>query len=75
MTPIDATGKPARRASGRRRLRTLLMLGGIAVVMVGAAVFWLRGGRYVSTDNAYMQGREADGVDGRLGPRLGGRRA
>jgi membrane fusion protein (multidrug efflux system) len=55
VTPIDATGKPARRASGRRRLRTLLMLGGIAVVMVGAAVFWMRGGRYVSADDAYVR--------------------
>ncbi|MGC1577265.1 MAG: HlyD family secretion protein, partial [Beijerinckiaceae bacterium] len=36
-------------------LRTLLMLGGIAVVMVGAAVFWMRGGRYVSADDAYVR--------------------
>jgi membrane fusion protein (multidrug efflux system) len=55
VTPLDAAGKPARRASGRRRLRTLLMLGGIAVVMVAAAVFWLRGGRYVSADDAYVR--------------------
>jgi membrane fusion protein (multidrug efflux system) len=55
VTPLDAAGKPARRASGRRRLRTLLMLGGIAVVMVAAGVFWLRGGRYVSADDAYVR--------------------
>ena len=55
VTPLDAAGKPARRASGRRRLRTLLMLGGIAVVMVAAAVFWMRGGRYVSADDAYVR--------------------
>jgi membrane fusion protein, multidrug efflux system len=56
VTPLDAGGKAARRASGRRRLRTLLMLGGIAVVMLAAGVFWLRGGRYVSADDAYVRG-------------------
>ena len=55
VTPLDAAGKPARRASGRQRLRNLLMLGGIAVVMVAAAVFWMRGGRYVSADDAYVR--------------------
>ncbi len=42
---------PARRS---RALRPILMLGGIAVVAVGAVFFWLRGGRYVSIDNAYV---------------------
>ena len=53
----DRRDRESRRdaASGRRRLRTLLMLGGIAVVTVGAAVFWLRGGRYVSADDAYVR--------------------
>ncbi len=55
VTPLDAGAKTARRASGRRRLRTFLMLGGIAVVMVAASVFWLRGGRYVSADDAYVR--------------------
>jgi len=31
------------------------MTGGILVVAVGAAVFWLRGGRYASIDDAYVQ--------------------
>jgi membrane fusion protein, multidrug efflux system len=41
----------------RRRpsLHTSLMAAGILVVLVGSAVFWLRGGRYASTDDAYVQ--------------------
>ncbi len=39
----------------RNLLRPLLMLGGIAVVAVGSAVFWLNGGRYVSIDDAYVR--------------------
>ena len=33
----------------------MLMAAGILVVVVGSAVFWLRGGRYASTDDAYVQ--------------------
>jgi membrane fusion protein (multidrug efflux system) len=43
--------KPAR----KRRLRLVLMLGGIAVVAIGSGYFWLTGGRYVSTDDAYVR--------------------
>jgi membrane fusion protein, multidrug efflux system len=39
----------------RPSLRTLLMAAGILAVLVGSAVFWLRGGRYASTDDAYVQ--------------------
>ncbi len=45
--------QPTRR--GRGFLRAVLMLGGIALVVVVSAVMWLRGGRYVSTDNSYMR--------------------
>jgi membrane fusion protein (multidrug efflux system) len=39
----------------KRRLRRFLMLGGpLAVALVGVAVYF-SGGRYVSTDNAYLQ--------------------
>jgi len=38
-----------------RSLRTSLMVAGIVVVVIGSAVFWLRGGRYASTDDAYVQ--------------------
>ena len=34
------------------------MLGGIAVVAVGGGGFWLHGGRWVSTDNAYVRARK-----------------
>jgi membrane fusion protein (multidrug efflux system) len=45
------------RAGQRRRrlLRTLLMIGGVFVVAAAAGVIWLRGGRYVSTGDAYVQ--------------------
>jgi len=36
-------------------LRTSLMVAGIVAVVIGSAVFWLRGGRYASTDDAYVQ--------------------
>ncbi|HEV2575289.1 HlyD family secretion protein [Methylocella sp. CPCC 101449] len=42
--------------SGRKRLRGILMLGGIAAVLIVSGVMWLRGGRYVSTDDAYVRG-------------------
>lgn len=33
----------------------LLMLAGVLVVAIGGFAFWLHGGRYVSTDDAYVQ--------------------
>ena len=33
----------------------MLMVGGVAVVLIGAGVFWWRGGRYASTDDAYVK--------------------
>jgi membrane fusion protein (multidrug efflux system) len=39
----------------RRSLRGVLMIGGIALVAVVAATLWLRGGRYVSADDAYVR--------------------
>ena len=43
--------------SSRRRLslRTSLMVAGIVAVLIGSAGFWLRGGRYATTDDAYVQ--------------------
>jgi membrane fusion protein, multidrug efflux system len=49
------TAAPTRRRELRRLLRPILMLGGIAVVIVGSLVFWLTGGRVVSIDNAYVR--------------------
>ncbi len=48
-------GRKRARQRGRRRLRMLLMVGGILAVAVAAGVIWLRGGRYASTDDAYVQ--------------------
>ena len=31
------------------------MLGGILIVLIGALTFWVRGGRYVSADDAYVR--------------------
>jgi membrane fusion protein, multidrug efflux system len=46
---------PARRRDLRRLLRPILMLGGIAVVIVGALAYWVTGGRVVSIDDAYVK--------------------
>jgi membrane fusion protein (multidrug efflux system) len=50
--PSATTVKPGR---ARSRRRILLMLGGILVVATAAGAMWLRGGRFVSTDNAYVR--------------------
>jgi membrane fusion protein (multidrug efflux system) len=46
---------PGTRRSAVRLLRPILMLGGIAVVVVGSAMWWLHGGRIVSVDDAYVR--------------------
>lgn len=49
------TGATAiRRANRRRLLRPVLMLGGLGIVLVGAAVFWITGGRTMSSDDTYV---------------------
>ncbi|HET6182376.1 MAG TPA: HlyD family secretion protein [Acetobacteraceae bacterium] len=59
--PRGAVGEvagPKRRARtriSRHALGPILMIGGILVVAVGAAEFWLHGGRYVDVDDAYVQ--------------------
>jgi membrane fusion protein (multidrug efflux system) len=45
-------GRTARR---RARLRWSLMSLGVLVVAIGALVAWLKGGRYATTDDAYVQ--------------------
>ncbi|MFO1046880.1 MAG: HlyD family secretion protein [Geminicoccaceae bacterium] len=45
----------ARRRSRRQLVRWSLLLGGPALLLVALGWFWLSGGRYVSTDNAYVQ--------------------
>ncbi|MDO9707977.1 HlyD family secretion protein [Paracraurococcus lichenis] len=51
-TTTQAEAAPPRR---RRWLRPVLMIGGILVVAAGAGEFWLQGGRYAGTDDAYVQ--------------------
>jgi membrane fusion protein, multidrug efflux system len=46
-----STAPPPRHPS----LRAVLMTAGIFAVVVGATLFWVRGGRYATTDDAYVQ--------------------
>jgi membrane fusion protein (multidrug efflux system) len=52
---VGAKGYIAALTRDRRRLRIHLMVGGIALVALVSGVAWLMGGRYVSTDNAYVR--------------------
>jgi membrane fusion protein (multidrug efflux system) len=45
----------ARLRADRGLLRRVLMIGGIAIVAVVSLALWLMGGRYVSTDDSYIQ--------------------
>ena len=47
--------KVANKARTRRLVGRVLMLAGVAVVAIGGLTFWLMGGRYVSTDDAYVE--------------------
>ncbi|MGE3248048.1 MAG: HlyD family secretion protein [Beijerinckiaceae bacterium] len=50
--------RPRRSASPARIrafVRRVLMLGGLAAVIGGAGYFWLHGGRFVVSDNAYIR--------------------
>src|SRR5438105_249550 len=50
----DGTGLLTRCTSNRGLLRRVLMIGGVALVAVVSLGFWLFGGRYVGTDDAYV---------------------
>src|SRR6185437_13238691 len=39
----------------KARLRRVLMIGGVAIVAVVSLAFYLTGGRYVTTDDAYVK--------------------
>src|SRR5436190_1578711 len=45
----------ARSLGRKRNIRLLLMVGGILLVAIAALTLWLRGGRYVSADDAYVR--------------------
>jgi membrane fusion protein (multidrug efflux system) len=53
---VTPSGNPqAARLRRRSRMRGILMLGGIAIVVVAAGIFWLGGGRIISADDAYVR--------------------
>ena len=54
--PRDTVVEPtvAGRARSRRRLRILLMAGGLIAVAVGAGAYWLNSGQWLSSDDAYV---------------------
>ena len=63
VSPGSSTADaPADRAPAKRRgiVKPILMLGGIAVVIIGTGYFWLTGGRYVSTDDSYAEAAEVN---------------
>lgn len=56
------TANPARAeqpATLLEKLRLPLMILGVVVVIAGALYFWITGGRYMSTDDAYVQAARA----------------
>ena len=65
---MTATTETAAPAAPRKRANTLLWIAGPALVLGLAGYFYLTGGRYVDTDNAYVQ---ADQIT--IAPQIGGR--
>src|SRR5581483_2234259 len=55
---FEAVAAPAA-VSGRKSLRVPLMDGGVGVVAIVATIAWFTGGRYMSTDDAYVQAARA----------------
>lgn len=52
----DVESRPAtRRRSRKTLLRRGLMAGGVIAVIIGGGAYWLSGGRWVETDDAYVQ--------------------
>ena len=52
----DVATRPASRALSRKKLlRWSLMAGGVVAVVIGGGFYWLSGGRWVDTDDAYVQ--------------------
>jgi membrane fusion protein (multidrug efflux system) len=52
----DLDARSANRTRSRKKLlRWGLMAGGVLAVIIGGGVYWLSGGRWVDTDDAYVQ--------------------
>lgn len=58
-TAVDVEARPSeapkKETKRPRRLRRVLLVAGPAAVVIGGLYFYLAGGRYVSTDNAYVK--------------------
>ncbi len=52
QTARETPAKPAR--NGRKRLRMILLVAIPLIALLGGGAFYLMGGRYISTDNAYV---------------------
>jgi membrane fusion protein (multidrug efflux system) len=52
--PQKSGAAAVRRVNRARLLRPILMIGGVLVVIIAALVFWLTGGRYVASDDTYV---------------------
>jgi membrane fusion protein (multidrug efflux system) len=52
--PAQAPAAAADPRKSNKRMRYMLMGGGVIAVAIASGAFWLNGGRYVSTDNAYV---------------------
>ncbi|HQT63277.1 MAG: secretion protein HlyD [Acidocella sp. 20-57-95] len=48
------TNSGFRRANRLKLLRPVLMIGGVVIVVVGSLIYWLTGGRYVGSDDTYV---------------------
>jgi membrane fusion protein (multidrug efflux system) len=52
----DVLDRPTSRTRSRKGLlRWSLMVGGVLTVIIGGGAYWLSGGRWVETDDAYVQ--------------------
>ncbi len=51
---IAPAAAPAAKPGGKKRLRTILLIVIPLVALIGGATFYFMGGRYISTDNAYV---------------------
>lgn len=59
MSTVPSASTPSSHRPRRERLRMPLMAAGLAVALGGGLYFWLSGGRYMSTDDAYVQAAQA----------------
>jgi len=59
MSAVSPTADVPAGKSRAERLRLPLMLAGVLAVAIVALYFWLTGGRYMSTDDAYVQAARA----------------